>query len=530
MNKKRIIVNGFGSIEMVAFHAMEQLGEIEVICHLSWSKNLDDSLKKFPNCKIDDQWAHIKNGLARELPVEGAKYLTPDNLSAIAWAEPIAIDMMARLDSSKSTTYEERRNLYNYLVSHWFHLVDTLRPDVFYTREVPHEVSDFILFAICKYLNVKIALFNGTGIGGNRVFGSDYRQPWTLLQSQLLGNDGVNLTWDVIPELIRNSIHRVRESYDQGAPAYFKEGIVSQFNPKKYILSTLALWIFTIRAMLKRYAKRAFVFFVATANLFFGDLLSFRITEPLLKRAMKIAASDLAQVEFNSLNKVCNELAVTANTSQKYIYFCLNYQPELTTSPLGGIFSDQILALTLLSNSLPDDWLVYVKEHPGQLFKKNYYGYIARSRAFYKRIASLPGVQLILGDVDQFTLIDKAQCVATITGTSGWEAIVRGTPAIIFGDAWYQSAPNVFRVGNQMECDSAIEKISAPMQFEEVNLIRFVKSILDAGVIIDFGPHEARWGGREFDVGKNAQLFCELFRSKVLNDREFLSPEMVPLA
>jgi hypothetical protein len=350
------------------------------------------------------------------------------------------------------------------------------------------------------------------------------------LQSILQKNNDTNLTWGDIPKEIGQSIHKVRMDYAEGAPAYFKEGIASQFDPNKYLLSTLTFWLFSLRTILKRYAKRAFVFLASGATLFFGELLSYRKIESLLKGTIKITASDLTQVEFNSLHKLYNKLSVTADTSKKYIYFCLNYQPELTTSPLGGIFVNQILAITLLSNALPSDWVIYVKEHPGQLFRKNFYGYIARYRGFYKQIASLPNVQFILGDIDQFTLIDKAQCVATITGTAGWEAIVRGTPAIIFGEAWYQSAPNVFRVINQNDCDSAIEKISANIQFQEVNLIRFVKSILDAGVIIDFGPHEARWGGREFDVGKNAQLFCELFRSKVLNDREFLSPEMVALA
>ena len=33
-------------------------------------------------------------------------------------------------------------------------------------------------------------------------------------------------------------------------------------------------------------------------------------------------------------------------------------------------------------------------------------------------------------------LIDKCKAVATITGTSGWEALIRGKPVLHFGYPW----------------------------------------------------------------------------------------------
>jgi hypothetical protein len=123
---------------------------------------------------------------------------------------------------------------------------------------------------------------------------------------------------------------------------------------------------------------------------------------------------------------------------RKYVYFPLHLQPELTTSALGGIYVDQLLALERLSEILPLDWLVYVKENPKQTEMQ-------RDAGFFQRMARLKNVILVPMESDSLALIRASQFVATITGTAGWEAISLGKKALIFGACWYQHLPGVFR-------------------------------------------------------------------------------------
>ncbi len=47
----------------------------------------------------------------------------------------------------------------------------------------------------------------------------------------------------------------------------------------------------------------------------------------------------------------------------------------------------------------------------------------------------------------------------TITGTPGWEAFMNRKPVIMFGNYFYQTAPNVFKISNQGDLIEAITKI-----------------------------------------------------------------------
>jgi capsule polysaccharide export protein KpsC/LpsZ len=88
-----------------------------------------------------------------------------------------------------------------------------------------------------------------------------------------------------------------------------------------------------------------------------------------------------------------------------------------------------------LSQILPEDVNIVVKEHPNQRFWRG------RNLAFYPNISKLRNVSLISKNTDSFKLIDKSIAVATITGQAGWEAITNSKPVIYFGQAWYKGVP-----------------------------------------------------------------------------------------
>ena len=144
----------------------------------------------------------------------------------------------------------------------------------------------------------------------------------------------------------------------------------------------------------------------------------------------------------------------------KYVYFPLHLQPELTTDPLGGFFGDQALAIEQLRTKLPSDVAIIVKENPKQSFEW-------RSKDFFKRIQRLNNVFFVDSNINTYSLLRHAQAVATVTGTAGWEAVIAGKPAIVFGAAWYKKLPGVFNFNDEGFCWNKIVGFEADFTLVE---------------------------------------------------------------
>jgi hypothetical protein len=123
------------------------------------------------------------------------------------------------------------------------------------------------------------------------------------------------------------------------------------------------------------------------------------------------------------------------------VYFPLHLQPELTTSVLGGVFADQILAVEYLREILPDEVRIVVKENPRQTE-------MHRGRLFFERLRRIPKTILVDADTPTTALIDRCEAVATVSGTAGWEGLLAGKPVLLFGRAWYEGFNGVYGVND----------------------------------------------------------------------------------
>lgn len=123
---------------------------------------------------------------------------------------------------------------------------------------------------------------------------------------------------------------------------------------------------------------------------------------------------------------------------RKFVYFPLQLQPEMTTSTLGGYYSDQLLAIEQLSRLLPENSWIYVKENPKQTG-------VMRGPQFFERLDRIPNLIFLPSHANTFDLIDNSEFVATVTGTVGWEAICKGKKVLVFGIPWYRNLPGVIQ-------------------------------------------------------------------------------------
>jgi hypothetical protein len=173
-------------------------------------------------------------------------------------------------------------------------------------------------------------------------------------------------------------------------------------------------------------------------------------------------------------------IAQTPDLSVPFVYMSLHNQPERSTSPMGDYYVDQSLIVEILSKAVPKGWLVYVKEHPFQ-FSPKFAGECGRSYEYYDNIASLPNVKFMPFSFQSYTLIDNAQAVVAGIGTTGFEAVIRGTPAITFGHAWYNGCEGVYHIVSYEDCKRVLREIETGrvVDYEKVRL--FVDALEKTG-------------------------------------------------
>ena len=182
---------------------------------------------------------------------------------------------------------------------------------------------------------------------------------------------------------------------------------------------------------------------------------------------------DLKQFIWPYANKVLDvigtfELPVKG---EKYVYFPLHVNPEVSTSFYGRWYVNQLALIENIARSIPCDYKLYVKEHP--------YNYSSRPLYFRKEIKKFSNIRLISPHANSVEIIKNSSLVLTITGTVGWEAILFQKPAIVFGDVYYTIFDEIAKVHDLRSLSSLIkEKIDT--ETDKMKTFKFITAVFNS--------------------------------------------------
>jgi hypothetical protein len=146
------------------------------------------------------------------------------------------------------------------------------------------------------------------------------------------------------------------------------------------------------------------------------------------------------------------ESLTSSPSKEKYVYFPFQYQPEATTSPLGNEFENFNLVIERVLRELPNNYNLYVREHPSYWHRLSSTDKISdyRSFDFYKKLTKNTRIKLISHKENHQALIRNSQFVVTVTGTVAFEAFGMNKKVLMFGDYIYALMPNTIRI-NKMD-------------------------------------------------------------------------------
>jgi hypothetical protein len=126
-------------------------------------------------------------------------------------------------------------------------------------------------------------------------------------------------------------------------------------------------------------------------------------------------------------------LGVQDLPGRDYVFYPMHHEPEMSLSVQSRSYLNQIEVVRNIAQSLPVGWEVLIKEHPASMGR--------RPLSYYRKLLAVPGVRFMDPGVNSREIVGHARIVITISGSIGFEAVVRGKPVICFGHASYDLLP-----------------------------------------------------------------------------------------
>lgn len=352
-----------------------------------------------------------------------------------------------------SDRYEDHYDIYINNVRFWLNILIHFKVTHYYSSLVPHEAYNMVAYRLCDYLGIKkITFYNSTllfrqyVVGNNEDHVSSIKSEYNRLLNIYNNVDVDNIV--LPPEAQRPYDKWLSRERKTMTPFYAKGNpFANRFHMRFGQTNLLREW-FTI--MEKGYReggmKKDFNFIIRELR----DIPEYIKSIPRVYKRWKYARAYLKSSK--KMNAYYGKLAGQPVEGEKYIYFALHYQPEASTNPLGGVYTDQLLAIKLLAQHIPDYIKIYVKSHPEQLAP-------FRSEHYYNEMSRIKNIKIISMDVNTFDLMKGAIAVATVTGTAAWECQFFNIPAILFGNSQKNAAPLSYAVRTHEDCEIAVEEI-----------------------------------------------------------------------
>lgn len=437
---------------------------------------------EFPGIIYQDDSNAWKGRFPKEVEKKAPYYyLDVDFLKRHAHHELQAIKMMDRMDQDlRSFNFMERQRHFRNMLKSWMAAIDLVKPDLVISTAIPHRLYDYVLYWICEEKGIPFLTIQHTQFPGRFYFS---KNEFYTIKERFIEDWQNNMLKTVdkmdIPVDITQRFENVKKTYEEGAPTFMAElnkyeRNVSRPTGKIKRLLYKVNWLIkgsNIEYLFGKLADKTVIGLTAYSK------QTNKKYENCDGTIYKKIRDDYKATRYKKLLKKNYEsLTTPPDYNENYVVYFLHYQPEATSCPGGDIFVDQRLCIELLLKNLPLNYKIYVKEHPHQ-FIRHHIGHTSRMRDIYDDLIKNERVKLISTSINSFDLIDNAKAISTITGTVGWEAMVRKKPVIAFGLGWYENySKGVLRITDEKSAENMLQFIES-YQYDEHSLLAYLASV-----------------------------------------------------
>lgn len=357
--------------------------------------------------------------------------LDEELIESMRECEATFMEMVTRLEWKKRVSYDTRKQWYFRHLRFWNDYITRNRINFYLSAWIPHEIPDIVIYYLCKLKKIPVVYFGISTILDTSFVEHDWEK--SNVQTGKRYEELLARTPDTTDPLAVPLHERFEQRYralvsetGEMPPLEQQElDVPAARAVRRMILHTPVTAVWSVL----RYCTPAGIARALAAFLRW-------------RHRQEIAAFYDAHVAVPDLKR-------------PFVYMALHYQPEASTVPQAGGYENQLLMAQMLHATLPDDVLIYVKEHPRQSAVQK------RSVRFYEDFLAIPKVRLVPRGFDTFLLRECSRATVTATGTAGFEGLFRGKPVFLFGHCYYQYAPGVYRIHTVEDCRVAVRAVFA---------------------------------------------------------------------
>lgn len=473
----------------------------------------------FNNTKFLDRKNFTHAELINKLNLTNDDCLSKQILENFMECESIVLSISDRL-SFFPLSVRERKNLYHQLLLYWHSFFRKESIDLLlFCYGLPHMPWTVVVNYVAQRQNIPTKYIEGT-LMKNRVllstpFSNLQEPPSDYLKNyqkdEIINIIGTSLIDDVFSVSEESALsNRVIQDAlsDKERLEITKPRVKKTFHEKGFMSFASFLYkrIKHIVANIKYFAISAPDLFkeAAVHHAFYFN--------PHFKNVTLDLISFLFKRKVFSLYRFYQRHVTEVNYNSKFVFFALHYQPEATTFPLGGVFENQLLAIKILSASIPKDWTIYVKEHPRQFetkivsrkdirkgisLERRHY----RNKEDYRNMLRIGNVKLVDVRENTLELIRKSVFTATITGSVGWESLLERKACVNFANSWYSSCNSCYVISSVDECKRAIRDLLKKLSTEvETDVLKFLAYYKDRFIVSTPTLYHATKSDVKYDV------------------------------
>ena len=328
-------------------------------------------------------------------------------------------------------------------------ILDEVHPDYLITGETALQ-PQHLFTELCKSRGVKILMLNHANWKNFCYISENHHKIDNF--NELSSNEDPNANFNYLQNLWnKNKIS-----------SYHKKYYEEMKNSKLSFLATVLNYFFTPN----RNIKTHYTYFGRTKlNVLFTEIMD------LIKKKQREKF-----IESNFVKKLENK--------KPFLYLPLHQEPERSLLLSAPKFTDQIKTIKEVSRNLPENYELFVKEHPTQGPARGW-----RDISLYKKIINTPNVKLFHPNFDSRILLENCEAVVSVGGTSSFEAAIFGKPSIIFADLGYSVIPSINKLDSYDDLKDGI-KNCLKFHINPVHVFNYIKTLEDNSFVFELHNFE----------------------------------------